>query len=278
MRESKASTVKFWIVAMLALALGGLGLATLVPAAHNAARTQSASLTSAGQQASDGGAVGEAEADFHLATLLNPSNTAAWIGLAQTQIAAGQPSLAVDTLKHAGQGSDVARLQVRTLIELNRPADAAAAAANLTGASATQADLTLAGLTYALAGRTPDAAALLPRLNSPQAATSVSRAQADKLPLAVELYATGLLNSSRAILATLPASFERNLLLARINYARHTAASLTQAASLLAAALAISPTNVEARQLLQSVYADQNNPTGASQQAGLISQLQAGRP
>ena len=249
-------------------------MASLVPASHRTALHQSDLLTAAGSHAKGG----ESEADFRLASILNPRNTTAFIGLAQTQIAAGQPQLAVDTLKHAGQGSDVARLQVRTLIELNRPADAALAAAALTSPNATQSDLTLAGLAYALANRPADIAALMPRLSSPDAAGSVSRAQSGKFPLAASLYATGLLNSSSAILTTLPASYERNLLLAHINYARHTADNLTEAASLLTAAIAINPSAIEARQLLRSVYADQNNAVAAQEQAGFIAQLQAGRP
>jgi hypothetical protein len=274
MREPKTSTTKFWIVAVAAVLIAAAGLAALIPATRAAAHSQSVALTSAAAQASGG----EAEADYRLATWLDPHNQAAYLGLAQIQIAAGQADLAMTTLRRAGQGSEASRLRVRTLIELGRPAAAAAAASALTVPTASQSDLQLAGLTFALADHPASAITLIPRLSSPQAAQSVSRANSSKLTLATELYATGLLNSSSAILATQPVSFERNLLLARILYARHTAPELNQAASLLTAAVSINPTNLDARQLLRSVYTDQGNPAAAQQQTDLIAKLQTGRP
>jgi hypothetical protein len=258
----------------MALTLGVAGLASLWPVSRAAALRQSDHLVADGRNASGG----EALTDFQLATWLNPANQAAFVGLAAAQVSNGQPTLALASLARAGQGPAVERLRVRTLIELGRSSDAATAASHLAGQGAPSSDLVLAALAYAQAGRNPDIEALVPRVESPEAATRIQRAQAGKLPLAAELSATGLLNSSSALLNSLPPSFQRNLMLARILYTRHSDQDLAQAVSLLNQAMELDPANQAGRRLLSDVYTEQGNTAAATQQTMLINHLQAGHP
>jgi hypothetical protein len=274
MDSSRGSSQKFWVIAALALALSTAGLAALWPAALAAAHHQSFGLVADGRRASGG----EAFTDYQLAVWLNPANQAAFAGLASAQISNGQPGLALDSLSHAGQSPDVARLKVRTLIELGRNTGAADTARNLTAPGASPNDLVLAALAYAQAGRSSDIAAILPRVGSPEALTRVQRAQAGKLTLAAELSAEGLLNSSRVLLSALSPSFQRNLMLARIDYTRHTDTSLAQAATLLHQAISIEPANPAGHRLLSDVYTEQGNTAAATDETTLLNRLQAGRP
>ena len=276
MSASQYSNTKFWTLTVIVLLASVGSLAALWPLATQAAHNQAHQLAKEGSSINISPA--EAEADFHLATWLNPADAANWLGLARAQIAAGHPNDALISLKRAGEGSEATRLQIRTLIELGRTSEAAKAADQLTGTHATTDDLMLAGLAYALTSRTADITALTPRVNSPEALQRFRRVQAGKLPLAAELYATGLLRSSSALLADLPTSFERNLLLARIDYTRHTPGSLNQAASLLTEATALKPSDLEAHQLLAQILHDQNKTNEAAAQDLLITKLQAGRP
>jgi thioredoxin-like negative regulator of GroEL len=274
MDSSPGSSIKFWIIAVLALGLGTTALAALWPLSLASAHRQSAALVTAGRSANGG----EALTDFQLASWLDPANQAAYAGLAASQIRNGQPAQALANLARAGRGAQVSRLQVRTLIELGRNADAAAAASKLTAAGADDSDLVLASLAFAQMGRTSDVSAILPRIGSPEALSRVKRAQSGKLTLAAELSSEGLLNSSSVILNSLPPTFERNLMLARIEYVRHTSADLTQAVSLLNQAISINPADRSSRRLLSDVYTEQGNFSAATHQTELTNQLQAGRP
>jgi thioredoxin-like negative regulator of GroEL len=274
MTDSRTSNSKFWAITVVAIVAAGGGLAALWPVALSAARSESATLTTEGRHA----AGAEAVADFQLAARLDPQNHAAYIALARDQIASGQPDAAFANLDHAGKGSDVEQLRVRTLIELGRSSAAAAAAQDLTTPDRSQADLLLATLSYLNADRRADATALMPRLTSPEAAGSATRAASGEIGLASELYATGLQNSSSAILTAAPTSYERNLLLARILYARHTRPSLTTASDYLASATSLNPGGLEARQLLARVYRDLGNIPDATTQEALAAKLQNGRP
>ena len=268
------ANAKFAIFATATVLAAAGTLAALWPLALTAARHESANLVGEGNQAH----AGEAATDYLLATWLDRHNTAAYAGLARTQIAAGQPDAALTSLTHAGEGSEVEQLRVRTLIELGRASDAAAAGGALTTPGRSQNDLLLAVLAYENAGRHTDTTALIPRLTSPDTAEGAARAQAGPLGLATELYATGLLRSSSAILTKAPTSYQRNLLLARIRYAQHTKSALTDAADYLATANALNPANTEARLLLTKVYRELGNTHDAQVQTALIAKLQAGRP
>jgi Flp pilus assembly protein TadD len=249
-------------------------IAAAWPATLAAARRQSMELTAAGAQA-DGA---EVEVDYRLATWLDSHNQTAYTGLAHSLVAAGRPEEALANLSGAGEGSEVEQLQIRTLIELGRYNQAATVATTLTAPGRPDGDLVLAALAYALAGRPTDATALIPRVASPEAAQGIARAGAGNVTLAAELYATGLLQSSSALLSKLPTSYERNLLLGRIRYTRHTETDLSQAVDFLTVATTLNPSGLEAHTLLAKVYRDQNKLPDATRQEALISQLQSGRP
>jgi hypothetical protein len=265
---------KFIIISSLVLVLGGVGLASLWPVALDAARAESGRLLIAGEHAHGP----EAANDFLLATRLDSTNHRAYARLADTQIAAGHPDAALTSLSRAGQGSDVEQLKVRTLIELGRTNDAAGEAGTLTQVGRPDEDIVLAALALAANGRQADAAALATRVTAPEAAGRIARAGGSQFTLAAELYATGLLNSSSAMLGKLPVSYERNLLLARIRYARQTDADLAQAADLLTTATALNPAGLEAHSLLSKVYRQQNHEAAASTQDALFDKLTNGRP
>lgn len=249
-------------------------LASAWPATQAYAKEQSAELTRAGQGASGG----ESENDFRLATWLDSSNDAAFAGLAQAQVAAGQPNEALQTLTEAGEGREVARTKVRILLELGRYTEAAGFTAILTSDKAIQEDLVLTAIALSLAQQPAAIASLKTRVSSPAALQALARAEAGDIPLATELYARGLLRSSSALLLKLPVSFERNLLLSRIVLSRTTPASLSQAEQYLSAALTQSPSQLEARRLLYRVYQAQGNQAGANHEAQLIRRLEAGQP
>jgi hypothetical protein len=272
--KNQPSTTLFWALAAGTLLGTAVLLADLWPAALTAARHQSVQLTEEGSRT----AGGETEVDYRLATWLDPSNAVAFAGLARVQIAAGRADDALVSLERAGQGSEVVRLKVRALLELGRYNEAADVAAQLISPGHTTDDIVLAALAYALAGRSADINALMPLVASPEALQHVQRARAGQAPLAAELYATGLLQSSSTLLSKQPASFERNLLLARIRYTRHSNQDLAQAANFLAEATHLNPSNLEARQLLVTIYRDQGKADEANRQEALISQLQTGRP
>lgn len=274
MSNFQPSSIKFAAFATATILLTAGSLAALWPLALVTARQESAALVGEGSRAD----AGEAATDFLLATWLDRHNTAAYTALARTQIAAGQPDAALASLTHAGQGSEVEQLRVRTLVELGRTDAAADTATSLTTPGRSQDDLLLAVLAYENAGRHADTPALLSRLTSPEASRAAARAQTGQLGLATELYATGLLRSSSAILAKTPTSYERNLLLARIRYAQHTRPALAEATDYLTAANALNPANTEARTLLAKVYRELGNIHDAQVQTALIAKLQSGRP
>jgi hypothetical protein len=274
MSQKPPSNAKFWLLASATVVASACALAALWPLALNAARAQSARLTTEATTANGG----EAQADYQLATWLDSRNTAAYLGLARLQIAHSQAGLALATLDQAGEGSQAQQLKVRTLIELGRYPQAADAAVTLAAPGRPDDDLVLAALADTLATRTPDVTALIPRLTSPEAAQRVRHAQVDKVTLAYELYATGLPRSSSALLTPAPTSFERNLLLGRIRYATHSPADLAEAADFLASAIALNPAGLEAHQLLANVYRDRKNFAAANQQDSLAVRLQAGKP
>ncbi|MDB5179182.1 MAG: hypothetical protein JWN01_1125 [Patescibacteria group bacterium] len=274
MSNSQPSNVKFWVITTLTLLATAGSAGMLWPLAVQAAHSQAAKFAQEGSAA----AGGEAEVDYRLATWLDPTNPTAWLGLARVQIINDQAPNALASLERAGEGSEAKQLQVRTLIELGRVQDAAGAAAALATPSATEPDLLLAATAYALAARPADITRLTARVTSPEGRQRLTRVQNGNITLASELYATGLLRSSSVILAGLPASFERDLLLARVYYARHTPGSLNQAAALLTSAVNLDPSDIEARGLLADTYRAQDNAVEAAKQQALITKLQAGRP
>lgn len=272
MNRPSPQTIKFGVLSSFIFIGSAVGIASLWPSTLSVGRAYAAQLVKEGGTA--GG--GEAEVDYRLATWLDPGNQAAYAGLARLQIATGQADEALTSLNRAGEGSDVEQLKVRTLIELGRTNQAADEASRLTGPGRSDDDLLLACFANALAGRPIDDG-ITSRLSSPEALQRVSRIKGGDLTLAQELFATGLLQSSSALLAKLPSSFESNLLLARIHFLRHTDADLDQAAELLNRAVSQNPANIEARHLLSNIYRAQNKYPDAQAQEAFIAKLQSGR-
>lgn len=273
MSNSQPSIVKFQILAAVTLVGAATGIAALVPRAQSTTRLQSANLVTQAQANR-----GEATADYRLAVWLNPASQPARLGLAATQITAGQPAAALNTLKPVGEGSAANRLRIEALIESDQPAAAASTAAHLIAASPTDPNLILSALAYAQNHDQTAAISLVSRATSPEAAGAIRRAASGNLALAAELYANGLLRSSSAMLLTLPSGYERNLLLARIDYTFHDRSNLLAATHLLTSAITINPASLEARQLLIQVDQARGDTAAASQQASLLAKLQSGRP
>jgi predicted Zn-dependent protease len=274
MSNLQPSSVKFSIIAFLVLVTTGGLLALLWPMAIKAAQVQAGQLV-AEATLSSGGA---AEADFQLATWLDHDNTAAHLGLAQQQYAADQPAATLQSLNGAGDSPTALELKVQTLLELGRYADAANVADQAIKYSTGDAALQYAAFAYVLAGRQADATILEARVSSPEAASAIKQAEAGPLPLAMQLYASGLLNSSNAVLLGQPESFERDLLLGKIYASSTKEPNLVNAAKYLRAASTIQPSNPQVHQLLEYAYTTLGQSANASQQAQLISNIKSGRP
>lgn len=274
MHSSPTSNTKILVLATLVIIASASSLAACWPLAVRAAHAQSDSLIEEAGTANSA----EAATDYQLATWLNPSNPAGYIGLAHTQILAGHADAALITLDRAGEGSEAGRLRLRTLIELGRTGEAAGRAATIATRGHSDADILLSSLAYALAGRITDLPALIPLVSSPETAQRISRASSGDLPLAVELYASGLPKSSRTLLMKQPTSFERNFLLAKIFYAGHSESDLASATDYLKIAVALNPSNLPAHQLLVRIYSDRKLLPESSAENALIAKLQTGRP
>jgi hypothetical protein len=275
MSNSRRSSAKFWILSSVVVIASGAALACLWPTVRAQAATTSVQFV---KQAGDTDG-GEAWSDYQLATWLNPGNKSAYLGLAASQLAGGRASAALSSLHGAGQGSTVLRLKVRALIETGKYTEAQSDAGKLVSlANPPQADLVLAALADSLKGDSSDIVAITPRLSSPEAAELVTRAKSGNLPLAAALYATGLLNSSSAILTKIPSSFESDLLLAKIDYQWGTPRDLNRAAGLLQTATLMDPSSPAPRQLLVTIYRDENKFTLADNQQALVNKLTTGQP
>lgn len=220
----------------------------------------------------------EAQINYQLALILDPANTATRLRLAETQIDLSQPEPALSTLANAGEGIEATRLRVRALIETGSTREAAKQAAALLRPGQNDADVVLIGLAYALDGRASDIADLKPLVTSPEASGALSRAAAGNLPLATTLFASRLPESSKRLLLNEPPSFERELLLGRIYYNRHTQEDLALATKHLEAAVKLNPANFSAHQLLATLYTEQNRLIESTQQANLSEKLRKGRP
>ncbi len=220
----------------------------------------------------------EANVDYQLATRLDPSNQIAFLGLARGQIAAGNARAALATLAQAGEGSEVVRLRTRTLLELGRANEAVTQIQPLIAPHASDSDILLAACTYALSAQSDHITPLIPLVSSPEAARQLALIQTDETSLAIELYASGLPESSRRLLTSLPTSFTRNLLLGRLYYNRHTPSDLASATDFLTTAVALNPANLEAHQLLAAVYADRDLPVDSATQTALAQKLSDKKP
>ncbi len=274
-KPSSRSNVGFWLAAGL-ITVSAAGLAASAwPLVMATAHTQSDRLFEAGKTAQGS----EAQLNFDLAVRLNPSNQPAALELARTQIAAGQSQQATRTLGRAGEGTEALRLRLKSQLELGRLNDAAASANKLaTTVSTTNDDLVLAALTNILNANSERNQNLVGRITAPEAAGRVAAAQSDKITLARELYASGLLESSKRLLVKQPPSYERDYLLANIDYTQPTSDNLTSAEKHATTAVALNPVSQPARQLLIRILNASDKTEAAAKQQRLLAQLKSGRP
>lgn len=274
MSSTTSPNLKYFpLVAIVVLTTAG-AMATTWPSMRQAARSESNRLVGYARASEPA----EAASFYSIAVRLDPANQAAYLGQARLQLAAGKPEVALSALDHAGEGSAAAELRVRMLIELGRNSQAADSAASLLATNHTDANIVLVGLAYALAGRSGDIPALIPRVTAPEAAQRLARAQAGQLPLAAELSASELPVSARALLVTQPVSFERNLLLGRLYYQAHTPADLVAATNYLSEAATLNPSDRSAHLLLANIYSQRGLTAESLAQTALVAQLDAGRP
>lgn len=275
MKSQHMADAGYLTFALVLVALAAAGSVALWPNVVAAAHGQAGELVASARTATD---PREVRINYQLALALDPGNQAARLGLAQAQISTGQAEAALVTLEGAGGESAAARLRIRTLTELGRAGSATGAASDLAKATGAEADAVLAGLVYAAAGQPGDIAPLMPLVASPEAVQSLARAEAGNLALATELYAHGLPNSAQRIALKQPVSFERNMLLARLAYDRHTAADLDAAAGYLKVAVIINPADAAAHQFLATIYTEQNLPIESQKQTDLATKILSGRP
>ena len=278
MHRLDRKTALFFSFSCLVLGSTSALLAAGWPAAHEAITQASRSEASKLIAQADAANQSEASIDYKLATWLDSSNTAGYLGLAQCEITAGHPEVALSVLERAGKGSDATRLGIRTLIELGRTNEAANQAGALATPGSSDSDLILAGLAYALAERSQDIPALIASVSSPEAATRLELAEVGNVPLAGELYLSGLPESSKNLLTQLPTSFERNLLLARIYYSGHTQSDLATATDYLTSAISLNPQDIDAHQLLANVYSDSGRIADGAVQKALAQNITSGKP
>jgi tetratricopeptide (TPR) repeat protein len=270
------SSPKFVILSGMVVVAWATALAALWPYAHAYATWKSQQLVSQGRASQT---IEEAATDFHLAAWLDPANKTAKFELGRTRLALGQPDRALVALNQAGEGSDTTRLKLRIYLEQQRHAQAVQAGQALVAIpNATDTDRILSCQAFILSGQAANCQALQALVTSSEARQSLSRIEADHLPAATELYVLGLPNSSERVLLKLPNSYERSYLLGRIQFDRHTGASLEQAVTHLTAAIEANPAAIEARQVLAATYRAQGKVQAATAQDALVAKLASGRP
>jgi hypothetical protein len=276
MSSSKPSnkTGHFWILSIVTVILSAALLASLWPVALGYARDESRRLSGDAKHTGSR----EAEVDYHLAYRLDHSNADAALHFASAQLAANQPRATLDTLAMAGEGSAVRQTRLKAYLELGQTGEAITIADSLVGPGASEADIANAALAYGVGEQGSAIQPLEARVTAPEALQRLKRAEAGNLPLAAELYAAGLLRSSSTLLMKQPASAERSLLLARINFQRHTAASLAEAADYYRSVVALDPSSQTARAELITTLRDLGRTTDADAQQALLKKLQAGKP
>ena len=268
------SNIKYLPITTATILASAAVLAMAWPHVVAAAHAEAARLI---EQAPQTGAA-EATSFYQLASTLDPGNRESYLGLAKVQIATGQSEAALISLKHMGEGTEALRLRLKTLIELGNFSGASRLADTLAQPGASDADIILSGLAYALAERNNDIDALITRVTSPEAAQHLERAKAGNVTLATELYASGLPNSSRTFANKLPVSFERSLLLGRIYYAQNTRESLVAATNYFSSASTINPGDLSTHELLADVFAVRGMVAESSMQTVLAQKIRSGRP
>lgn len=251
--------------------------------------------------------------DYQIARTLQPHNQDTIQALADAYLKANRPDDAIAMLKKLPPGEGTAQivdLQLKTgqleaadqwitslkgitpttdiltatskvRLEQGRVGEAINSAEQASKLDAAKPNVQLQlGLSYALGGKADQLGRLIPSVGSPATLQALKQAQTGKSPLAYALYASGLLHSSRSILASLsdPAATDQ-VLMGKIDLilAVNDTSYLKTAQTDLKKAVAIDPANLEAHQLLREAYLKQTNKAEADQQTNLIEQLQSGK-
>ena len=272
-----ASSVSFWVWSAITICLAGGLLASGWPAAHwYAGKTASRLVGDAMTTSAD-----QANLDYRVANILDPANpTAAW-HIAASELADSHARGAADTLQRANGGRDAEFITTLIRAELET-GDISAAVKNAHALekieNLTDDQLITVAMAYGVAGEGSSVVALEPRISSPQALGRIRKVQAGNVSLADVLGASGLLNSSSAILMKLPSSAPRNLRLAKLDAASPTKSDWSAAAELYQSYLAAVPTDINARLAFAVVLDRLKQPDDANHQRNLVASLQAGRP
>lgn len=262
------------LCALTLLAAAGM-LAISMPWWSHLPQTQASYLRHLAQTAS----VDEQLLLNRFATWFDHDNPEAHLSIAQASLKLHDPVTGLNQLKFLPANPTTVTLKAQLLLEDNQPSAAVETITPITiDPLASEPTIVTACLAQAVMGQAPACGPLAGRVSSPEAITSILRAQGDAITLASALYANGLHLSAQRILSNEPVSPTRNLLLARIHYDLHTQTSLQSARDLLIMTTNLNPAGLEARQLLRMVYQDLDDLNGAATQSELIDRLTSGRP
>ncbi|MBW3538172.1 tetratricopeptide repeat protein [Candidatus Parcubacteria bacterium] len=304
--------LKFKLLTALTLILTVCVLTAGIPPANSYANRRSADLV----RQADAAAIKDprtAAVNYHMASLLQPSNGAIINKLADAYLSLNRPDRAVEALRRLPRGEGRAKIadiqfrsgqfeaaiatleqmmadkqtpgpltaKSRALLELDKTDQATAAAREAVsyGLGDDQAALQL-GFSYAAGGKTLELAALISSLRPLEARQTLEKAQVSKTALAHALYAQGLLRSSQRVLLKTPAlNSEGYLLLARIELAPRQPgpSELAAAKAHLIKGLAIDPGNLQLHRLLRDAYRHLDDQAGVDRESDLIKQLETGK-
>ena len=277
MSRARRTNLKFWIWTSVTVSLAAGLLASTWPVVHHYLTDQAAGLVQAGKSAQGS----EATLDFRLANLLDPGREDAAWRYAAVEFSNGDPQAALNTLERAvtvGEGSDALVVRVKALLETGQTTQAAAAAETLARTGTTDQQLVTAAYAFGADGQGSKAAALEPRLSSPEALRSAARAATADVPLADELATSGLVRSASTLLEHLPASPARNLRLATLKAASPTKANRQTAADLYHSYLTAMPADATTRLRYAAVLDELKQPGAAHTQRQLAADITAGHP
>lgn len=288
-------------------------IALLIIVATPISNARAAKLVAQAQTRLSQGDTTQAIADFQVATILAPANHNYKQLLASAYLKANRPNDAArelktlpigesgmqivtiyrqsGQLKQAGKvledvlqaNKSQAALIAKSELELEQGrGDSAIIAARTALAIDThnpEAQVQL-GLCYAVNNMTVRLNDLIGSVTSPRALHTLKQAKQGKPALAYQLYSSGLIRSSRAILINQPQLMVPDqVLLGRINLilAPNDPPKLKEAETALAKAAQTDPANLESHKLLREVYLRQQNTAAALHQADLINQLETGK-
>jgi hypothetical protein len=222
--------------------------------------------------------VQNAQVDFHLANLLDAHNVQAAIHLAQAYLAASNPAAANSVLTRAGKGRSLLDARIATDLELGDYVAADHIADQLSQSTLTVTQVTLIAYAHQLAGQGTKLISLEASVSSPEALQRIKIAETVNIALASSMAASGLPISSSVILANLPDSPPKQLLLATIAANRAMATDWADADRHFQNYLLSMPTDINARNNYKILLTKLGRQRDAATQDRLISSLKTGQP